>query len=157
VHDNPEVTFLDVEFVNNPTVIAKNPRVTSINSALQIDLSGQVCADSIGPQIYSGVGGQVDFVLGATYSEHGKSIIALPSTARGTETSRVVATLAAGAGVVTTRAQVDYVVTEYGVAELRGRPVRERARDLIRIAHPDFREQLAREAFDTYKLRLPSS
>ena len=154
VHDNPEVTFLDIEFVNNPVVIAKNKRVTSINSALQIDLSGQVCADSIGHRIYSGVGGQVDFVLGATYSEQGKSIIALPSTAQGGASSRLVTTLAAGAGVVTTRAQVDYVVTEYGVAELRGRTLSERARDLIAIAHPDFREDLAREARDMLKLRI---
>ena len=155
VNDNPEVTFLDVEFVNNPTVIAKNSRVTSINSALQIDLTGQVCADSIGPQIYSGVGGQVDFVLGATYSLHGKSIIALPSTARGEETSRIVTTLAAGAGVVTSRAQVDYVATEYGVVELRGRSVRERVAGLINIAHPKFREQLAREAYETFRIRVP--
>lgn len=156
VDDNPEVTFLDIEFVNNPTVIAKNSRVTSINSALQIDLSGQVCADSIGHQIYSGVGGQVDFVLGATYSEHGKSIIAMPSTARDGSLTRLVSSLEAGAGVVTTRAQVDYVVTEYGVAELRGRALAERARDLIAIAHPDFREALAKEARDVLKLRLPN-
>ncbi len=155
VHDNPEVAFLDIEFVNNPTVIAKNSRVTSINSALQIDLSGQVCADSIGHQIYSGVGGQVDFVLGATYSEHGKSIIALPSTARDGTLSRLVTTLEAGAGVVTTRAQVDYVVTEFGVAELRGRSLGQRASDLIAIAHPDFREALSREARDILKLNLP--
>ncbi|HBO12003.1 MAG TPA: 4-hydroxybutyrate CoA-transferase [Halieaceae bacterium] len=154
VHDNPQVAFLDVEFVNNPTVIARNPRVTSINSALQIDLTGQVCADSIGHRIYSGVGGQVDFVLGATYSEQGKSIIALPSTARGGASTRLVSSLAAGAGVVTTRAQVDFVVTEYGVAELRGRSLRERARDLIAIAHPDFRETLAREARDDLKLSV---
>jgi acyl-CoA hydrolase len=154
VHDNPQVAFLDVEFVNNPTVIAKNPRVTSINSALQIDLTGQVCADSIGHRIYSGVGGQVDFVLGATYSEKGKSIIALPSTARGGASTRLVSSLAAGAGVVTTRAQVDFVVTEYGIAELRGRSLRERARDLIAIAHPDFRETLAREARDDLKLSV---
>jgi acyl-CoA hydrolase len=149
VHDNPEVTFLDIEFVNNPTVIAKNSRVTSINSALQIDLSGQVCADSIGHRIYSGVGGQVDFVLGATYSDRGKSIIALPATARGGSASRLVGALAAGAGVVTTRAQVDYVVTEFGVAQLRGRSLAERAAALIDIAHPDFREELAREARDS--------
>ena len=154
VHDNPQVAFLDVEFVNNPTVIAKNPRVTSINSALQIDLTGQVCADSIGHRIYSGVGGQVDFVLGAAYSERGKSIIALPSTARGGDASRLVSSLAAGAGVVTTRAQVDFVVTEHGVAQLRGRSLRERARDLIAIAHPDFREGLAREAREILKLSL---
>ncbi|MEM1189809.1 MAG: acetyl-CoA hydrolase/transferase C-terminal domain-containing protein [Pseudomonadota bacterium] len=156
VDDNPEVTFLDIEFVNNPTVIAKNPRVTSINSALQIDLSGQVCADSIGHRIYSGVGGQVDFVLGATWSAQGRSIIALPSTARDGTLSRLVTTLAAGAGVVTTRAQVDYVVTEYGIAELRGRSLSERARDLIAIAHPRFREALAREARDVLKLSLPT-
>ncbi len=156
VDDNPEVTFLDIEFVNNPTVIAKNPRVTSINSALQIDLSGQVCADSIGHRIYSGVGGQVDFVLGATWSLQGRSIIALPSTARDGELSRLVTALEAGAGVVTTRAQVDYVVTEYGIAELRGRSLGERARDLIAIAHPQFREELAREARDVLKLSLPA-
>ncbi|WOJ94356.1 acetyl-CoA hydrolase/transferase C-terminal domain-containing protein [Congregibacter variabilis] len=154
VDDNPEVTFLDIEFVNNPTVIAKNSRVTSINSALQIDLSGQVCADSIGHQIYSGVGGQVDFVLGATYSERGKSIIALPSTAQRGALSRLVTTLAAGAGVVTTRAQVDYVVTEFGVAQLRGRSLGQRACDLIAIAHPDFQEELAREARDTLNIKL---
>jgi len=154
VHDNPEVGFLDVEFVNNPTVIAKNPCVTSINSALQIDLSGQVCADSIGHRIYSGVGGQVDFVVGATYSDHGKSIIALPSTARDGQATRIVAALASGAGVVTTRAQVDYVVTEYGIAKLRGRSLRERARDLVAISHPSFREALAREARDILKLNL---
>ena len=154
VHDNPEVTFLDIEFVNNPTVIAKNPRVTSINSALQIDLSGQVCADSIGHRIYSGVGGQVDFVLGAAYSEHGKSIIALPSTAQGGQSSRLVSTLAAGAGVVTTRAQVDYLVTEYGVAQLRGRSLSERAAALVAIAHPAFRETLAREAHENLHITL---
>jgi len=155
VDDNPEVTFLDIEFVNNPTVIAKNPQVTSINSALQIDLSGQVCADSIGHRIYSGVGGQVDFVLGATWSDQGRSIIALPSTARDGALSRLVTSLEAGAGVVTTRAQVDYVVTEYGVANLRGRSLGERARDLIAIAHPDFREGLAREAREELKINIP--
>ncbi|WP_162300105.1 acetyl-CoA hydrolase/transferase family protein [Kineobactrum sediminis] len=146
VNDNPEVVFLDVEYVNSPVVIARNKQVMSINSAIQVDLSGQVCADSMGHKIYSGVGGQVDFVQGAMYSEGGKSIIALPSTARGGKVSRLVAAMASGAGVVTTRAQVDYVVTEYGIAELRGRSIAERAADLVRIAHPDFREQLAREA-----------
>ena len=154
VDDNPEVTFLDIEFVNNPVVIAKNPLVTSINSAIQIDLTGQVCADSMGHKIYSGVGGQVDFVLGATFSDHGKSIIALPSTARKGSLSRLVPALERGAGVVTTRAAVDYVITEYGVAELRGRSLTERARDLIKIAHPDFREQLAREAWDSLAMRV---
>jgi acyl-CoA hydrolase len=154
VDDNPEVTFLDIEFVNNPVVIAKNPQVASINSAIQIDLTGQICADSMGHKIYSGVGGQVDFVLGATFSEHGKSIIALPSTARADTLSRLVPALERGAGVVTTRAAVDYVVTEYGIAELRGRSLSERARDLINIAHPKFREELAREARDTLGLSV---
>ena len=154
VNDNPEVTFLDIEFVNNPVVIAKNPQVTSINSAIQIDLTGQVCSDSMGHKIYSGVGGQVDFVLGSTFSDHGKSIIALPSTARQGSLSRLVPALERGAGVVTTRALVDYVVTEYGIAELRGRSLAERARDLINIAHPDFREGLAREARDTMGLAV---
>ena len=148
VDDNPEVVFLDIEWVNNPVVIAKNNKVTSINSAIQIDLSGQVCADSMGTRIYSGVGGQLDFVLGATFSEEGKSIIALPSTASKGTLSRLVPTLERGAGVVTTRAHVDYVVTEFGVAELRGHSIAERARDLIAIAHPDFREPLSRECRD---------
>lgn len=154
VDDNPEVTFLDIEFVNNPVVIAKNPQVTSINSAIQIDLTGQVCADSMGHKIYSGVGGQVDFVLGATFSEHGKSIIALPSTAKHGALSRLVPALERGAGVVTTRAAVDYIVTEYGIAELRGRSIAERARDLIGIAHPDFRETLSRAARDDLGLAI---
>jgi acyl-CoA hydrolase len=154
VDDNPEVVFLDIEFVNNPVVIAKNPQVTSINSAIQIDLTGQVCADSMGHKIYSGVGGQVDFVLGATFAEHGKSIIALPSTAKKGQFSRLVPALERGAGVVTTRALVDYVVTEYGIAELRGRSLAERARDLINIAHPDFREDLHREARDSLGLSI---
>jgi len=154
VDDNPDVVFMDIEFVNNPLVIAKNSHVTSINSAIQIDLSGQICADSMGTKIYSGVGGQVDFVFGATFSEHGKSIIALPSTARDGGLSRLVTTLERGAGVVTTRAQTDYVVTEYGIAHLRGRSVAERARDLIAISHPDFQEALAREARDVLGLLL---
>jgi acyl-CoA hydrolase len=153
VDDNPEVAFLDIEFVNNPVVIAKNPQVASINSAIQIDLSGQVCADSMGHKIYSGVGGQVDFVFGATFSEHGKSIIALPSTARKNSLTRIVPALERGAGVVTTRAAVDYIVTEYGIAELRGKSLRERARELINIAHPDFREGLARDARDSLGLQ----
>jgi acyl-CoA hydrolase len=155
VDDNPEVRFMDIEWVNNPVVIAKNQQVTSINSAIQIDLSGQVCSDSLGARIYSGVGGQVDFVLGATFSQNGKSIIALPSTARGGSLSRLVTTLAQGAGVVTPRALVDYVVTEFGVAELRGHSTAERAGDLIAIAHPAFRETLAREAREVLGIRLP--
>ncbi|MFO7551484.1 MAG: acetyl-CoA hydrolase/transferase C-terminal domain-containing protein [Haliea sp.] len=154
VNDNPQVAFLDVEYVNNPVVIAKNRKVMSINSAIQVDLTGQVCADSMGYRIYSGVGGQVDFVQGAMYSDGGKSIIALPSTARHGTVSRLVSAVERGAGVVTTRAQVDYVVTEYGVVELRGRSLTERTAALIGIAHPDFREQLAREARDSLGLRV---
>ena len=143
VDDNPSVAFLDIEYVNDPTIIARNDQVVSINSALQVDLSGQVCADSLGTQIYSGVGGQVDFVTGAAFSRGGKSIIALPSTAKGGTMSRIVPTLAAGSGVVTTRAQVDFVVTEYGVAKLKGLSLRERAEALADIAHPTFRTDLA--------------
>jgi acyl-CoA hydrolase len=145
VDDNPLVRFIDIEYVNKPTVIARNSNVVSINSALQIDFTGQVCADSIGMRIYSGVGGQLDFVLGAMLSEGGKSIIALPSTASGGSVSRLVPLLSPGAGVVTTRAHVDYIVTEYGVAQLRNRSLIERAQDLIGIAHPDFREKLELE------------
>jgi acyl-CoA hydrolase len=154
VDDNPEVIFLDIEYVNDPTVIARNKQVVSINSAIQIDLGGQVCADSMGPRVYSGVGGQLDFVLGAAFSERGKSIIALPSIARGGSVSRLVAMLTQGSGVVTTRAHVDYIVSEYGVARLRGRSLAERARGLIDIAHPDFREQLLRDAREQLGLRL---
>jgi acyl-CoA hydrolase len=157
VHDNPEVRFLDIEYVNDPVVISRNKQVVSINSALQIDFSGQVCADSIGTRIYSGVGGQLDFVLGSMLSEGGKSVIALPSTAVGGSLSRLVPVLTQGAGVVTTRAHVDYVVTEYGVASLRGRSLTERAKDLIGIAHPDFREDLQRQAHDILRIRFPGS
>lgn len=146
VDDNPYVSFLDIEYVNNPSVIRKNPQAVSINSALQIDLSGQVCADSIGNRVYSGFGGQVDFVTGAQWSVGGRSIIALPATATQGTCSRIVGSLATGAGVVTSRAQVDHIVTEYGIASLRGCSLRERARKLIAIAHPDFREALAHEA-----------
>ncbi len=143
VDDNTEVVFLDTEYVNNPAVIRKNPRVMSINSAIQVDLSGQVCADSIGDRVYSGFGGQVDFVTGSQMSEGGRSIIALPATALSGKQSRIVSHLASGAGVVTSRAQVDYVVTEFGVAHLYGASLKERAEKLINIAHPDFREALA--------------
>jgi len=155
VDDNPSVEFLDIEYVNNPAVISRNNHVVSINSAIQIDLGGQVCADSIGTKIYSGVGGQLDFVLGATLSEGGKSIIALPASAQKGAVSRLVSTLDVGAGVVTTRAHVDYVITEYGIAELRGRSLAERANALIKIAHPDFKETLAREAHEILGLYLP--
>jgi len=149
VHDNPLVRVLDIEYVNDTSVIRQNPKVTAINSAIEVDLSGQVCADSIGTKIYSGVGGQMDFVRGSALSQGGKPIIALPSiTSKGI--SRIASMLKPGAGVVTTRAHAHYIVTEYGVADLFGKSIRERARALIHIAHPDHREQLAREAFEVW-------
>ncbi len=149
VDDNPIVELHPSEYVNDPFVIAQNERMVSINSAIEVDLTGQVCADSIGPKIYSGVGGQVDFVYGAARSKGGKPIIALPSTVTlrdGTRLSRIVPMLKPGAGVVTTRSHVHYVVTEYGIAALYGRTIRQRARALIDIAHPDFRPELERQA-----------
>lgn len=150
VDDNPNVAMLDCSYVNDSKVIRRNPKVTAINSAIEVDLTGQVCADSIGIRQYSGVGGQMDFIRGASLSEGGKPIIALPSaTSRGE--SRIVSFLKPGAGVVTTRAHVHYVVTEYGVADLYGKGLRERARMLIDIAHPHQRESLEREAFERFK------
>ncbi|HAD49149.1 MAG TPA: 4-hydroxybutyrate CoA-transferase [Idiomarina sp.] len=154
VDDNQEVFFLDVEYTNDTSVIRQNKQVMSINSALQVDLSGQVCADSIGTKIYSGVGGQMDFVRGASLSEGGRSVIALPSTACGGTVSRISSLLAPGAGVVTTRAHVHYIVTEHGIANLRARSMTERARALIDIAAPQFREQLAREAYNDWGLTV---
>ncbi|MCL1058444.1 4-hydroxybutyrate CoA-transferase [Shewanella gelidimarina] len=154
VDDNPSVIFMDIEQVNDTSIIRKNPNVMAINSALQVDISGQICADSLGTKIYSGVGGQMDFIRGAGLSEGGRSVIALPSTAARGSVSRISTVLSPGAGVVTTRAHVHYIVTEYGIANLRGRSLRERARDLIDIAHPDFREQLCREAFDMWRLTV---
>ncbi len=142
VHDNPFFEFLPTEFVNDPYQIAQHDKMVSVNSALQVDLTGQVCADSIGTRFYSGIGGQVDFIRGAARSKGGRSILALPSTAKKGTLSRIVSTLSEGAGVVTTRGDVHYIVTEHGVAELKGRTVRERALALISIAHPDFRTEL---------------
>jgi 4-hydroxybutyrate CoA-transferase len=145
IDDNPLVAMLDIAYVNDTAVIRRNPKVTSINSAIEIDLTGQVCADSIGMMQYSGVGGQMDFIRGASLSEGGKPIIAMPSsTAKGI--SRIVPFLKQGAGVVTTRAHMHYVVTEYGVANLYGKNMRQRAYELIGLAHPDHREELEREA-----------
>ncbi len=149
VNDNPLVVMLDVAYVNDTAVIRRNPRVTAINSAIEVDLTGQICADSIGTRQYSGVGGQMDFIRGASLSSGGKPIIALPSTTSRGET-RIVPMLKPGAGVVTTRAHVHYVVTEYGVADLFGRTFRERAKALITIAHPDHREALERAAFERF-------
>lgn len=144
IDDNPTVMQLDIGYVNRTDVIRRNPRATAINSAIEVDLTGQVCADSIGDTIISGVGGQMDFIRGASLSPGGKPIIALPSrTSRGER--RIVARLRSGAGVVTTRAHVHYVVTEHGVAELYGKTLSERARALIAVAHPEDRDELTRE------------
>jgi acetyl-CoA hydrolase len=144
--NNPFVEFGPSDYVNDPYVIAQNEQMVAINSAIAIDLTGQVCADSIGYDIYSGFGGQVDFIRGAARSKGGKPIIALPSTAKGGTVSRIVDALPPGAGVVTNRADVRYVVTEYGVASLFGKSLRERAHELIDIAHPDFRAELTSAA-----------
>lgn len=149
VDDNPEVELLDISFVNDTSVIRRMPKMTAINSAVEIDLTGQVCADSIGTRMFSGVGGQMDFVRGASLSEDGKPIFALPSVTR-KGVSRIVPLLNQGAGVVTTRAHVHYVVTEYGVAYLYGKNLRQRATALINIAHPDHREALERAAFERF-------
>jgi acyl-CoA hydrolase len=143
VHDNPMVEMHPVDYTNDTSIIRRNTRMTAINSALQVDLSGQVCADSIGTRLYSGVGGQMDFMRGAALSPGGKAIIALPSTARSGALSRIVPVLSEGAGVTTTRAHVQYVVTEYGTAYLHGKSIRERVEALTTIAHPAFREQLS--------------
>jgi 4-hydroxybutyrate CoA-transferase len=144
VDDNPAVAFYGCDHTNNTAVIRRNDRVVAINSALQVDLSGQVCADSIGHRIYSGIGGQMDFIRGAALSREGKPIMALPSTAMGGKVSRLVMELNPGAGVVTTRGHVHWVVTEYGAVNLHGRTLRERGEALVHIAHPDFRGELAR-------------
>jgi acyl-CoA hydrolase len=144
IDDNPTVMQLDIAYVNDTAVIRRNPRVAAVNSAIEVDLTGQVCADSIGDVIISGVGGQMDFMRGAALSPGGKPIIALPSrTARGQR--RIVRRLRPGAGVVTTRAHVHFVVTEYGIADLRGKTLGQRATALIAIAHPEDRDELARE------------
>ncbi|MFL5682067.1 MAG: acetyl-CoA hydrolase/transferase family protein [Chloroflexota bacterium] len=146
VHDNPMVEMRPVDFTNDTHVIRSFSRMVSINSAIEVDLTGQVVADSIGHRLYSGVGGQMDFIRGAALATEGRSIIALPSTAAGGTASRLVSSLRQGAGVVTTRAHVRTVVTEWGVAELFGRSLRERAEALIEIAHPDFRDALRHDA-----------
>jgi acetyl-CoA hydrolase len=148
LHNNPFVEFHPTDYVNDPFVIAQNDRMVAINAALAVDLTGQVCADSIGRSIYSGFGGQADFIRGAARARRGKPIIALPSTAKGGTLSRIVDALPEGAGVVTTRADVHYVVTEHGIAELHGKSLRERARALVAVAHPAFREELLRAGRD---------
>jgi acyl-CoA hydrolase len=152
VNDNPRFAFLEADYVNDTAVIRKNPKVVAINSAIEIDLTGQVCADSIGTSQYSGVGGQMDFIRGAALSDDGKAIIALSSqTSKGK--SKIVPFLKEGAGVVTTRAHVHYVVTEYGIANIFGKNLRQRAYELLGIAHPDHREALEREVFKRFSGR----
>ncbi len=149
VDDNPAFVFLDIDYVNDPHVIRRNPKVVAINSAIEVDITGQVCADSIGAIQYSGIGGQMDFMRGAALSEGGKPIIALTSrTAKGI--NRIVPFLKPGAGVVTTRGHIHYVVTEYGIAYLFGKNLRQRAKALINIAHPDDRESLEKACFERF-------
>ncbi|KAI9197071.1 acetyl-CoA hydrolase/transferase family protein [Polychytrium aggregatum] len=152
VDDNPGISFWDASVANNPRIIGSNPKVTAINSAVEVDITGQVCADSIGTKMISGVGGQVDFERGAAISQGGVPIICLPSTAKNGE-SKIVLTLKEGAGVITTRNHTHYVVTEYGAAYLFGKNMVERAAALIEIAHPDHREELERGAFERFKVK----
>ncbi len=148
-NDNPMVEMHPTEYVNDPFIIAQNDRMVAVNSAIEVDLTGQVCADSIGPKLYSGVGGQLDFIYGASRSKGGVPIIALPSVATlrdGTQLSKITAMLKPGAGVVTTRNHIRFVVTEHGVADLYGKTIRQRAQALIKVAHPQFHEDLQRQA-----------
>ncbi|SFU75997.1 Acyl-CoA hydrolase [Pustulibacterium marinum] len=147
--DNPEVWMMDIAFVNDTAVIRQNPKAIAINSAIEIDITGQICADSIGTRLYSGVGGQMDFMRGAALSPGGKAICAVPSTTQ-KGVSKIVPVLKTGAGVVTTRAHVQYVVTEFGVAELKGKNLAQRAKALIDVAHPNSRESLDRAAFERF-------
>lgn len=149
INDNPEVLMMDVGYTNNLAIIKKNPKVTSINSAIEVDLTGQVCADSIGTKHFSGVGGQIDFLRGASLSKGGKPILAMPSqTAKGV--SKLVPTLKVGAGVVTTRASIHWLVTEFGAVNLFGKSLQERARLIMSIAHPNHREELDKAAFERW-------
>ncbi len=150
VDNNPIIEFHPQEYVNDPFIIAKNKKMVAINSAIEIDLTGQVCSDSIGTKFYSGIGGQVDFIRGAAHSDGGKAVIALPSTTKDGKVSRIVPTLKPGAGVVTSRGDVRFVVTEYGVAQLFGKTIQERAKELIKISHPKFRDELTEFAKKNY-------
>lgn len=151
IHDNPSVVGLDIAYVNNPFNICRNPKVVAINSAVEVDLTGQVCADSVGSRVISGAGGQMDFIRGASLSEGGKPIIALTSRTR-KGISRIVPILKPGAGVVTTRAHVHYVITEFGIADLYGRNLAQRAKALISIAHPEERAGLEKAWRSAYCL-----
>jgi acyl-CoA hydrolase len=157
VDDNPLVEFLPADRTNDTAAIRRNERVVAINSAIEVDLTGQVCADSIGHRIYSGIGGQMDFIRGAALSRGGKPVIALPSTAAGGSKSRIVPVLKPGAGVVTTRGHVEWVITEYGAVNLHGLALRERAEALISIAHPDFRSELAHDVAEVRHFFMQNS
>lgn len=149
IDNNPGVAMMDVAYTNDPFVIAQQPKMTAINSALQVDITGQVCADSIGTVFYSGVGGQIDFMYGAARSEGGKPILAMPS-ATNKGVSKIAPVLTTGAGVVTTRSHIHWLVTEYGAVDLYGKTLQERARLIIGISHPDHRESLEKAAFERY-------
>ncbi len=151
VDDNPIIEMRTVDYTNNPYIIAQNKKMVAINSALEVDLLGQVCADTLGPKQFSGVGGQIDFVRGARMSEGGKAIIALPSTTKG-GISRIVPTLKTGAAVTTSRNDVDYIVTDFGIAALKGKTVKERMKALINIADPAFKDELAKKAYEIYHI-----
>ena len=152
IDNNPIIEFHPQEYVNNPFIIAKNNKMVAINSAIEVDLTGQVCSDSIGTKFYSGIGGQVDFIRGAARSEGGKPIIALPSTTKDGKISKIVPMLKQGAGVVTSRGDVHYVVTEYGVAHLFGKTIQERAKALIEISHPKFRDELLKYSKEVFNI-----
>ncbi|KUG25431.1 4-hydroxybutyrate coenzyme a transferase [hydrocarbon metagenome] len=152
IDNNPVFEFHPQEYVNDPFIVAQNYKMVAINAAIEIDLTGQVCSDSIGTKFYSGIGGQVDFIRGASRSQGGKPIIALPSTAKHGQISRIVPTLKPGAGVVTSRGDVHFVVTEFGAVNLYGKSVQERAAALIEISHPDFKDELKQFAKETYKI-----
>lgn len=148
IGNNPLFEMRPADYTNNPFIIAQNDKMVAVNSALEVDITGQVCAESVGKQIFSGFGGQLDFIRGAAMSKGGIPIIALPSTAAGGTVSRIVPMLKPGAGVVTTRADVHYVVTEYGIAQLYGKTLRQRVRELMEVAHPDFRADIEKEAWE---------
>lgn len=153
IDDNPIIEMHDSAYVNDTSIIMRNPKVTAINSAVEVDVTGQVCADSIGSYLYSGVGGQMDFIRGASLSEGGKPIIAMPSLTNKKE-SKIVCQLKPGSGVVTTRAHVHYIVTENGIADLYGKNIKQRVKELIKIAHPMHQEALAKEAFNILKVSV---
>ncbi len=148
IDNNPIFEFHSQEYVNDPFIIAKNDKMVAINSAIEVDITGQVCADSIGDRLYSGFGGQLDFIRGASRSKGGKPIIALPSCTKNQNISRIVTKLKSGAGVVTTKGDVHYIVTEYGTAQLYGKTIRERVKSLIDVAHPKFRDELLKSAHE---------